>query len=555
MVERKGIVQAKPLLPLKQEHLQVSSMEEWWRGAVIYQIYPRSFQDGNGDGVGDLPGALARLDHLAALGVDAVWIAPFFRSPMKDAGYDVADHCAVDSIFGRIEDFDALLARAHTLGIKVLIDMVWGHTSDRHPWFLASRSAREGSQADWYVWADPKPDGGPPNNWLSIFGGGAWTWEPRRRQYYLHHFLAAQPTLNLRNPAVLDALLAIGRFWLERGVDGFRLDAVDFYLHDPDLEDNPPRPLEGDVPAKPFGMQIHLNDGPQPELLSLFARIRALLDEFPGSASIAELSSLPDPLRRAALYTGANGGRLHMAYTLGLMRRDFSAEALIHSISEAEMAFAADGWLCWAFSNHDIERVASRWGDGSPAFAKLALALLFSLRGSVCLYQGEELGLTEAKLDLAQLRDPFGIAFWPDYKGRDGCRTPFPWRADAPHAGFSEAEPWLPIPPEHLSLAADRQETDAGSVLAFARRMLAWRKSRAEMRDGTLKLVDLGKRLVAFERRSGTQRTLCLFNPGPEPAPLPRLDGWHWIDPAGLQRPEGRLPGWGAAFYEDLRRV
>ena len=528
-------------------------MDDWWRGAVLYQIYPRSFQDGNGDGIGDLPGIIARLDHIAALGVDAVWIAPFFASPMADAGYDISDHCSIDPLYGTMADFQALLDRAHALGLKVLIDMVWGHTSDRHPWFTASRGNRSGDKADWYVWADPKADGGPPNNWLSIFGGGAWTWDARRRQYYLHHFLAAQPTLNLRNPAVAAALLAIGRFWLERGVDGFRLDAVDFYLHDPMLADNPPRPIEGPTPSKPFGMQIHVHDGPQPELPDVLARIRDLLDDFPGRTSLAELSSLPDPLHRAAIYTGAAGRRLHMAYTMGLMRRDFSAVAFRASIAEAEAAFAMEGWLCWAFSNHDIQRVAGRWGDASPAFAKLALAMLLSVRGSVCLYQGEELGLADADLRFEDLRDPFGVAFWPEYKGRDGCRTPMPWQAGREQGGFTSGQPWLPMPKSHRDQAVDRQEARADSVLCFARRMLAWRKSRPEMRQGALRLIDSGPALVAFVRGSGKDRVLCLFNLGPDTAALPDLAAWRWIDPVGLAQPEAALPGWGAAFYELAR--
>ena len=271
---------------------------DWWRGAVIYQIYPRSFFDSNGDGIGDLPGVTARLEYVARLGVDAIWLCPFFVSPQRDFGYDVADHVAVDPLFGTLADFDALLARAHGLGLKVLIDQVWSHTSDRHAWFLDSRAARTGAKADWYVWADPSPDGTPPNNWLSVFGGSAWMWEPRRRQYYLHHFLDCQPALNLHNPAVMDALLETGRFWLERGVDGFRLDAVDFLLHDPLLRSNPAAPPQPEVPAKLFGMQRHVHDMLQPETTVLLARIRGLMDAYPDTVTLGEISSQPGAFER-----------------------------------------------------------------------------------------------------------------------------------------------------------------------------------------------------------------------------------------------------------------
>ncbi len=267
------------------------SRAEWWRGAVIYQIYPRSFFDSNADGIGDLPGVATKLDHVASLGVDAIWLGPFFASPQKDFGYDVAHHTEVDPVFGTLEDFDKLVRRAHTLGLKVLIDQVWTHTSDQHPWFTESRADRRNERADWYIWADPAPDGTPPNNWLSVFGGSAWTWDPRRRQYYLHNFLTHQPKLNLRNPAVMAALLASGEFWLQRGVDGFRLDAIDFLLQDPHLRSNPAVPRPAETPVKPFGLQYHVHDMLQPDASALMAQIRALTDRYPGAATLAEVSS------------------------------------------------------------------------------------------------------------------------------------------------------------------------------------------------------------------------------------------------------------------------
>ena len=295
---------------------------QWWRGAVIYQIYPRSFLDSNGDGIGDLPGVTARLDHVARLGADAIWLCPFFVSPQRDFGYDVAGYVDIDPLFGTMADFDALLARAHALGLKVLIDQVWSHTSDRHPWFLDSRTGRTAAKADWYVWADPRPDGMPPNNWLSVFGGAAWTWEPRRRQYYLHHFLDHQPALNLHNAAVMDALLETGRFWLDRGVDGFRLDAIDFLLHDAALRSNPAAPAPEIVPAKLFGMQLHIHDMLQPEAAGLLARIRGLMDAYPGTAVLGEISSQPNAFERVMGATGGTDG-LHMAFDSQSHRREF----------------------------------------------------------------------------------------------------------------------------------------------------------------------------------------------------------------------------------------
>jgi alpha-glucosidase len=389
----------------------------WWRGAVIYQIYPRSFFDSNGDGIGDLPGVTARLDYVARLGVDAIWLCPFFVSPMKDFGYDVSNHLDVDPVFGTLEDFDALIERAHALGLRVLIDQVWSHTSNRHPWFIESRASRANPKADWYVWADPSPDGTPPNNWLSVFGGSAWSWEPRRRQYYLHHFLSDQPCLNLRMPCVMDAVLEGGRFWLERGVDGFRLDAIDFMTHDPALRSNPAAPMPADgVPAKLFAMQRHLHDMMHEDSGALMRRIRGLMDQYPGSVTLGEVSSQPGALERVVGYT-LGSDHLHMAYTLRPLRGGYdwlTVRQLLLDMQEA----GDEGWVCWSFSNHDVERAISRWnprrGDErpDPAFVRQLMALLFSLRGSVSLYQGEELGLTEAALQPAtRSASPTGRSF------------------------------------------------------------------------------------------------------------------------------------------------
>lgn len=490
---------------------------EWWPGAVIYQVYPRSFHDSNGDGIGDLAGVTAKLDYIASLGVEAIWLSPFFLSPMRDFGYDVADHCAVDPVFGTLADFDRLLQRAHALGLKVLVDLVCGHSSDAHPWFRESRASRSNPRADWYIWADAKPDGTPPNNWLSVFGGSAWSWEPRRRQYYLHHFLASQPGLNLRHPQVVDALVEAARFWLARGVDGFRLDAIDFLLHDPLLRDNPPRPPAGGImPAKPFGLQHHLYDMMQPETPALLLRLRDLAAAHPGAVLLGEVSSQDGAYGRIERYTGE---ALHLAYTLRPMRGRDAGESIRHALAEIA-ASGEGGGVCWAFSNHDVERAASRWSPGAalgappdPAFLRMLTALFLSLRGGLCLYQGEELGLGEAQLELADLRDPFGIAYYPEFRGRDGSRTPMPWRSDAVHAGFTTGVPWLPIPPDHGAASVAVQEADPASPLHTWRHLIAWRKAHPALRHGDLTLLDLPAPLIGFTRCCAEERLLAVFNP------------------------------------------
>ncbi|WGY73529.1 alpha glucosidase [Burkholderia cepacia] len=504
---------------------------EWWRGGVIYQVYPRSFADGNDDGIGDLPGLTGKLDYIRSLGVDAIWISPFFTSPMKDYGYDVSNYRDVDPVFGTLADFDCLVERAHALGLKVVIDQVLSHSSDQHPWFVESRSSRGNPHADWYVWADPRADGTPPNNWQSVFGGAAWQWEARRRQYYLHNFLASQPDLNFHHPDVQARMLEEVHFWLERGVDGFRFDACNFHFHDAQLRSNPPAAAAGAFmasPDNPYAMQRHVYDKSQPENLAFFRRLRALLDEY-GAASVGEVGD-DDALTTMARYT-ADGDKLHMTYSFNLLTPEFSAAHVRDTVErmEAKLAeYGGEGWVCWSAGNHDVTRVMTRWGNGAvePRLAGLVLALLTTLRGSVCVYQGEELALTEAAIPFERLRDPFGIAFWPEYKGRDGCRTPMPWRADAPFAGFSTVEPWLPISDAHLACAVDRQDSDPTSVLAFFRHFLAWRKQQPALIGGEIRFHDSQEPVLAFERRLGDERRLIVFNLGDTPQ--------SWTPPAGL---------------------
>ncbi|MFP4126256.1 MAG: alpha-glucosidase [Alphaproteobacteria bacterium] len=492
--------------------------QDWWRGAVIYQIYPRSFYDADGDGTGDLPGILQRLDYVAALGVDAVWISPFFKSPQKDYGYDVADYFDVDPLFGTLADADQIIAAAHARGLKVLVDLVLSHTSDQHPWFRESRQDRGNPKADWYVWADPAPDGTPPNNWLSIFGGVAWEYEPRRRQYYLHNFLKEQPDLNLHQPAVVAALLEIARFWLERGVDGFRLDAIDFAVHDPALRDNPVRSREqgvsgGLVADVPYTFQWHAYDKGLAELLPvLLEPLRALANRYGDVALLGELSG-DRALENAARYT-AGGRGLHMAYTFDLLAAPYTATA-IGGIVDALEAMIDDGWPCWSFSNHDVTRAPTRFGGDDPpeGLRRQLPVLLTCLRGTACLYQGEELGLEEAALVFDDIRDPYGRTMWPVYKGRDGARTPMPWCAEAPAGGFTAGEPWLPVPAAHRARAVDRQSKDANATLAVTRRFLAWRRGQPALRVGGWRRLEAAEPVLAFVREAAAgDRLVCVFN-------------------------------------------
>ena len=506
----------------------VSTPSEWWRSGVIYQVYPRSFADANGDGIGDLAGIASKLAYVADLGVDAVWISPFFTSPMRDFGYDVSDYCDVDPMFGSLDDFRLLLGRAHELGLKILIDLVFSHTSDQHPWFTESRASRDNAKADWYVWADAKPDGTAPNNWLSIFGGVAWQWDTRRNQYFLHNFLTSQPDLNVQNPAVQDALLDAARFWLELGVDGFRLDVVNFYMHDLELRDNPPVGEMHRDPAvrssNPYSMQRHLHDKSQPENLLFLARLRSLCDEYPGIAMVGEIGD-EEPLVRIAEYTGG-GDKLHMGYSFDLLGVRHDAPYVRRVIEKFE-AVVTDGWPCWSVGNHDTVRVRTRWGNGDKGVARAALALIMMMRGTPCVFQGEELGLANVTMTFADLQDPFGIEFWPDEQGRDGCRTPMPWDSSV-HGGFgtiATTKPWLPVAPEHIALNAASQITDSESMLSFARRVLAWRKTQPAIQLGSLRLIDTSNSAgLGFVRALGAARLVCAVNVSDDAASLDLSD-------------------------------
>lgn len=481
---------------------------------MIYQIYPRSFYDADGDGVGDLKGVTQKLDYVARLKVDAIWLSPFFTSPMRDFGYDVADYCDVDPIFGALSDFDALISKAHGLGLKVIIDQVYSHTSDQHPWFAESRRDRANSKADWYVWANPKPDGSPPNNWMSVFGGVSWEWDARRGQYYLHNFLVSQPDLNLHNKDVQDALLNVARFWLDRGVDGFRLDALNFAMHDPQLRDNPAAKQGKRKPTRPFDFQEHRHNQSHPDIPKFLERVRAVTDDYPDIFTVAEVVG-PRPLEEMKAFT-AGEAHLTTAYNFNFLYTDELTPALVKKSLSSWHGAPGESMPSWAFSNHDAPRCVSRWAKGADQkqAAKLYLLLLMALRGHVFVYEGEELGLPQADVPFEALQDPEAIANWPETLGRDGARTPMPWVAAAPNGGFSMTRPWLPVDARHRPLAIDAQENDPDSVLHFARNAIGLRRDSKALREGVLQFLDAPEEVLAFTRTHKDETLFCVFNLG-----------------------------------------
>lgn len=506
---------------------------DWWRGAVIYQIYPRSYQDSNGDGIGDLLGIVQRLPYIASIGVDAIWISPFFTSPMKDFGYDVSDYCDVDPMFGSLADFDAVIETAHQYGVKVMIDLVLSHTSDQHPWFVESRSSTDNDKADWYVWADAKPDGTPPTNWLSIFGGPAWHWDAKRMQYYLHNFLVSQPDLNFHNADVQQALLDVAQFWLERGVDGFRLDTINFYMHDDQLRDNPalaPEDRNATIaPAvNPYNWQEHLFDKNHPKNLDFLRKLRAVMQPF-NAAAVGEVGDAQRGLEIMGEYT-AGDDLMHMCYAFELLSGDTPTAQYVKDVMDAVDEKAADGWACWAYSNHDVVRHITRW-NLSPNAARAFTTLMMCLRGSTCIYQGEELGLPEADVAFEDLQDPYGIEFWPEFKGRDGCRTPMVWQADNHNGGFSDCvNTWLPVPSEHVNLSVSAAENDPASLIHHYRRAIAFRHAHDLLKTGDQSTLRVEGDCVIFTRSKDGAEMLCAFNLSDTPATLDAPEGaWHAV--------------------------
>jgi alpha-glucosidase len=482
----------------------------WWRGASIYQVYVRSFADSNGDGIGDFSGLISKLDYIAALGVDAIWLSPIHPSPNRDWGYDVSDYDSINPEYGGEAEFDHLLAEAHARGLKVLTDEVLAHTSDEHPWF---RDSLEGGQkADWFVWAPAREDGTAPNNWLSAFGGAAWSYQPLRREYYHHKFLRQQPKLNWCNPQAREAALAVLDHWLARGVDGFRLDVANAFLHDPALADNRPVPQRDRTAwhwAHATNLQLHSHDSNLEANLSVLNEIRRRVERYPDRFVMGEFSEEPE---RSGGYAAATNG-LHSGYSFSLLEATQLAPSFVRAHYEALARFPGH-WPSIAFSNHDVVRAPTRFGgrNAPPALARLLLALMVSLRGTVLLYQGEELGLPQAELRRDQLRDPVGDLYYPFSRGRDGCRTPMPWDAAMPNLGFTSGQPWLPLSPEHRGAAVSVQEKDKQSTLTYARRLLAVRRSNAALRLGDIEFVDCPAPLLAFVRSLGNDCVLCVFN-------------------------------------------
>ena len=510
--------------------------KDWWRGAVIYQIYPRSYQDTTGDGIGDLPGIVRRLPYIASLGVDAIWISPFFTSPMKDFGYDVSDYCDVDPMFGTLADFDELIATAHDLNLKVIIDQVLSHTADVHPWFEESRQSRDNAKADWYVWADPKPDGTPPNNWLSIFGGSAWQWDTRREQYYLHNFLTSQPDLNFHVEDVQVALLDACRFWLDRGVDGFRLDTINFYFADKQLRDNPALELDdrnGSIAPRvnPYNHQRHVHSKNQPENIDFLKRFRALLDEYPAATSVGEVGDAQLGLEIMGEYTKGSD-RIHMCYSFEFLSAEQLDAPRLKDIFTRLSKVEQDGWACWALTNHDIQRHTTRWSldeDGRRLYA----LLMMCLRGSICLYQGEELGLPEAEIAFEELQDPYGIEFWPEFKGRDGCRTPMVWYSNKINGGFSDVKPWLPVDKRHAVLSVDAQEMQNDSLLHYYRHAIEFRKQHKVLIKGQQSALTVNGDAVSFIRSFEGEEIFCAFNIGDAEAKVSLPEGqWSLLGEA-----------------------
>ena len=472
---------------------------------MLYQIYPRSFADSNHDGIGDLRGVIDHLEYLAWLGVDGIWLSPITVSPNADWGYDVADYCAVQPEYGTLSDLDALVAEAHQHGIRVLLDLVPNHTSDRHPWFVDARRSRKASHRDWYVWADPKPDGSEPNNWVSSFGGPAWTLDDATGQYYLHHFLAEQPDLNWWNDDVRDAFDDILAFWFDRGVAGFRIDVCHMIIKDAELRDNPPATAEDDRMARLFGQRSVYNAN-RPEVHEIMRRWRRIADSYAsprvliGETNVEELETL-------ATYYGRGDDELHLAFNFPFINARFEAEALRSVVETTESLLPPGAWPAWTGSNHDVSRFATRWAAGDPIKARLATLMLLTLRGTPVLYQGDEIGLLDTAITVDDIHDPVGRRFWPAYAGRDPVRTPMPWQ-DQPGGGFTapDVEPWLPLGEVSHNVESQRHEPD--SLLRFTRDVITLRNHTSDLQSGDS--VQLPAPAGLFAWRRGRTITVAL---------------------------------------------
>ena len=483
--------------------MKTSAVGDWWRYGVIYQVYPRSFADSNGDGIGDLAGIINRLDYLVALGVDALWISPVYPSPMADFGYDVADYCDVDPIFGTLADLERLIAAAHAHGLEVLLDFVPNHTSDAHPWFRDSRSSRAAEHRDWYLWRDAAPDGGPPNNWLAHFGGSAWEWDAGTQQYYLHSFLREQPDLNWRNPAVRSAMFDALRFWLDRGVDGFRVDVLWMLIKDDQWRDNPPNPAFAAARGS-YDRLLPVYTADRPEIHAVVAEMRAVLDAYGDRVLIGEIYL---PIDRLVRYYGRDLRGAHLPFNFALIDAAWSAPALAALVREYEAALPSGAWPNWVLGNHDKSRIASR--VGAPQ-ARVAAMLLLTLRGTPTIYYGDEIGMQDVPIaadravDPAEKRQP-GIGL-----GRDPERTPLPWDA-SPLGGFTTGEPWLPLG-DHDRTNVAAAASDPHSILALCRRLLALRREFRPLTHGSLESIEAVADVLSYQRRDGATRLSIVLN-------------------------------------------
>ena len=491
----------------------------WWQHGVVYQVYPRSFQDSDGDGVGDLRGIEARLDYLAELGIDALWLSPIYPSPMADFGYDVANYCDIDPRFGTLADFDGLLAAAHERNLRVILDFVPNHSSSQHPWFIDSKSARTSGKRDWYIWREPAPGGGPPNNWVSDFGGSAWEWDEATGQYYLHAFLKEQPDLNWRNPAVQQAMYDVLRFWFARGVDGFRIDVLWHLVKAEGLPDNPPNAAyRADMGEMHCVLQLHSTD--QPEVHAIAGEMRRIADGFGERVLIGEIYL---PVERLMHYYGVGTPGVHLPFNFQLVDAPWDARGLSAMIAAYEAALPTGGWPNWVLGNHDRPRVADRLGE---AQARVAAMLLFTLRGTPTLYYGDELGLGRVEIPPALVQDPRELREPGLGLGRDPVRTPMPWD-ETVNAGFTTGVPWLPLSPDWVERNVASQTRAPGSMLALHRSLLALRRSRAALSVGDFALLDVGGSggVLAYERRHDGDRLLVALNLGRAPQEL-TLPAW-----------------------------
>ena len=481
----------------------------WWQRGIIYQVYPRSFMDSNGDGVGDLRGLIARLDYLRGLGVDAVWLSPIFPSPMKDFGYDVSDYTGIHPLFGTLEDFDLLIREAHAHKIKLVLDFVPNHTSDQHPWFIESRSSRDNLKRDWYIWRDPAPSGGPPNNWLSNFGGSAWEYDPKTEQYYYHAFLREQPDLNWRNSQVIEAMLNVLRFWLERGVDGFRVDVLWHLIKDEQFRDNPVNPdwREG---ADPYQRLLELHTTDQAEVHAVVTRMRRLVDQYQDRVLIGEIYL---PVERLVQYYGVNLSGVHVPFNFQLLLAQWHARDIARIISQYEAALPKGGWPNWVLGNHDRPRIVSRVGSKQ---ARVAAMLLLTLRGTPTLYYGDEIGMHDVEIPPEKVQDPFEKNVPGRGLGRDPQRTPMQWSA-AKNAGFTAGKPWLPIAEDYAQNNVEAERDDPLSILSLYMQLINVRRGEPELEVGELERIDTAGDLLTYIRRDGESAFLVALNFGSEP--------------------------------------